>query len=196
MPTEIRSVADIKPGDLYEDSLRHPCLCVNKTGSEISGISLVDGSYPRSDDLSHTTLRRLSVEEVWHWRLNGPRDVQLSPQQRWWEEKPAYLVNPAHYLENLYFFSLYQVEWNEEALKRLGSPIRHEWHDIKSHIVDQGSAGTVKISFRICGSEREGRVHVEAHKTANDWLFDELSLEMPGEPKPLLIIQNGIDVSR
>lgn len=196
MPTEVINAADIKPGDLYEDSLRHPCLCVNKTGSEISGISLVDGSYPRSDDVSHTPLRRLSIEESWYWRLNGPRDTQLSQQQRWWEKKPSYMINPAHYLENLYFFSLYQVEWNEEALKRLGSPIKHEWHDIKSNIVDQGHAGTVKISFRICGAEREGQVHVEAHKTTNDWLFDELFLEVADEQKRLVIIQNGIDVTR
>ncbi len=195
MPVEVKSSKELKPGDLYEDSLKHPCLCVNRNGTEVSGISMVDGSYPRCDDLNHTTLRRLTVEEAWHWRIHGPRDRELSPHQQWWEKKPAYLVNPAHYLENLYFFALYQVEWNEEALQRLGSPIRHEWREIESFIEDKGSTGKAVISFRVFGSERSGRVKVEAHKTPKDWLFDDLTLEVDGEKEPLALIQNGMDVT-
>jgi hypothetical protein len=195
MPVEVKNPVDLKPGDLYEDSLRHPCLCVNKKGSEISGISLVDGSYPRTDDLEHSRLRKLSVDEAWHWRISGPRDVELSPQQRWWETKPAYLINPASYLENLYFFSLYQVEWNQRALERLGAPIRHEWHNISSSIDDQGSTGKAQISFKVYGQEKAGKVHVTAHKTVKDWLFDDLSLDIEGDSTPLHLIQNGIDVS-
>ena len=194
MPVEVKNSKDLKPGDLYEDSLKHPCLCVNRTGTEVSGISLIDGSYPRSDDMNHTTLRRLTVEEAWHWRRQGPRDRELSPQQQWWEKKPGYLINPANYLENLYFFALYQVEWNAEVLSRLGSPIRHEWHEIESLIEDKGSVGKATVSFRVFGSERAGRVKVEAHKTPKDWLFDDLTIDIDGENQTLLLIQNGVDV--
>lgn len=55
------------PGDLYEDVFYHPCLCVVacEADDEIWGISLIDGSYPRSTSLGFSAPRKLSVEEAW-----------------------------------------------------------------------------------------------------------------------------------
>jgi hypothetical protein len=55
------------PGDLYEDAFYHPCLCVaaNEADDEIWGISLIDGSYPRSTSLGFSAPRKLSVQEAW-----------------------------------------------------------------------------------------------------------------------------------
>ena len=38
------------PGDIYEDVIYHPCLCVGVSveEDELWGISLIDGSYPRN----------------------------------------------------------------------------------------------------------------------------------------------------
>ena len=57
-------------GDIYEDSAHHPCLCVeiNVPNDEIWGISLVDGSYPRSCSLEHSGVRELTIEEAWRIR--------------------------------------------------------------------------------------------------------------------------------
>lgn len=52
MPKEITNNIEISPGDIYEDSAYHSCLCLEVNGYEVWGISLVDGSYPRSDDIA------------------------------------------------------------------------------------------------------------------------------------------------
>ena len=46
----MRSNQIICPGDIYEDSAFHPCLCIEANKDDIWGISLIDGSYPRSED--------------------------------------------------------------------------------------------------------------------------------------------------
>lgn len=57
----------IKVGDLYEDSAFHPCLAVGVDYDEddIWGISLIDGSYPRSCSFLYSGVRKLTVEEAW-----------------------------------------------------------------------------------------------------------------------------------
>jgi hypothetical protein len=59
--------AQFVPGDLYEDCAQHPCLCVgvNVANDEIWGISLIDGSCPRSCSLAHCGVRKLGVGEAW-----------------------------------------------------------------------------------------------------------------------------------
>jgi hypothetical protein len=89
MATDISEPSEIRPGDIYEDSAYHPCLCIKVDGYSVSGISLVDGSYPRSEDLGPSGVRKLTVEEAWHWRRFGPTDpdVEISPKNCWWKRK-------------------------------------------------------------------------------------------------------------
>jgi len=84
MPSAIRSESDLKPGDIYEDVFFHPCLCLGVTDGQAWGISLVDGSYPRSTDLRVSGIAKLTPEEAWEWRTRGPRDTTLEPKHRWW----------------------------------------------------------------------------------------------------------------
>lgn len=53
-------------GDIYEDCNYHPVLCTSVDYDEDTpeGISLIDGSQPRSCSLVHCGIRRLSVAEV------------------------------------------------------------------------------------------------------------------------------------
>jgi hypothetical protein len=57
---------NIQPGDLYEDCSYHPVVCVDITAKDdaISGMSLIDGSYPRNCGLIHCGVRKLSVAEA------------------------------------------------------------------------------------------------------------------------------------
>ena len=66
-PLTPASAERFAPGDLYEDVFYHPCLCVvvNEADDEIWGISLIDGSYPRSTSLSLSAPRKMSVDEAW-----------------------------------------------------------------------------------------------------------------------------------
>ncbi len=85
MPTEVRTEADLEPGDFYEDCACHPCLCVRVADDEVSGISLVDGSGPRSCSVRHCGVRRLTAGEAILWRLYGPPGVDGPEGHRWWD---------------------------------------------------------------------------------------------------------------
>ena len=56
----------IKPGDFYEDCAYHPVLCteINEDEDRISGVSLIDGSYPRDCSLVHCRIKKLTFEEA------------------------------------------------------------------------------------------------------------------------------------
>jgi hypothetical protein len=78
----------ILPGDVYEDCAFHPVLCIGADGDEFWGISLVDGSYPRSCSVANCGVRKLTVQQAWEWRVNGPADlpvdVEMKPTEKWW----------------------------------------------------------------------------------------------------------------
>ncbi|MGW5780883.1 hypothetical protein [Streptomyces sp. NPDC003863] len=57
----------IQVGDIYEDCSFHPVLCTavdDVAGVALSGISLIDGSFPRSCDALHCGPIRIRVEDV------------------------------------------------------------------------------------------------------------------------------------
>lgn len=58
------TLASIMPGDFYEDCDYHPVLCTEADGDDIAGISLIDGSAPRSCSIEHCGVKRLSREEA------------------------------------------------------------------------------------------------------------------------------------
>lgn len=88
MPKPVKSIADIKVGDIFEDCSFHPCLCIvagtNDSPAAVEGISLVDGSGPRCCSAIHCGLRILTIEEAIHWKFFGPRDQVLEATQCWW----------------------------------------------------------------------------------------------------------------
>jgi hypothetical protein len=77
----------IQPGDIYEDCAYHPCLCYESTPVrnaqvkwwrrwlgiaddwDVCGVSLLDGSRPRSGSLRHCALRRISPAEAIAMRI-------------------------------------------------------------------------------------------------------------------------------
>jgi hypothetical protein len=87
MPTTVTNVSEIRPGEIYEDTAYHPCLCIAVQNGEVTGISLVDGSYPRTADIGVSNVRKLTLEEAWRWRKFGPNDVVVPADHRWWPKK-------------------------------------------------------------------------------------------------------------
>ena len=89
MPTDVRTPGDLRPGDIYEDCAYHPCVCVAVGVADepdvVIGISLVDGTYPRTCSIDHCGVRLLTPSEAWHWRRYGPADVVLASKHRWWD---------------------------------------------------------------------------------------------------------------
>lgn len=86
----VREQLGIEVGDIYEDCAWHPVLCVaiDYDKDDIKGISLIDGTYPRSCSLRHCGVRKLAVEEAWDIRLHGPSDPEaranFGQDSRWW----------------------------------------------------------------------------------------------------------------
>ena len=85
MPQNVHRASDLEPGQIYEDCAYHPCLCLGVEDDDVWGISLVDGSYPRSCSIQNCGVRRLTLAEAWQWRRSGPPDVELSGKHRWWD---------------------------------------------------------------------------------------------------------------
>ena len=86
----VKSELGLSPGDIYEDCAFHPVVCVevNYETDDIWGVSLIDGSYPRSCSLRHCGIRKLTIEEAWKIKTSGPitqedRD-RVAIDKRWW----------------------------------------------------------------------------------------------------------------
>jgi hypothetical protein len=77
MPEFISDPDSIKPGDVYEDSAFHPCLCmgVDIDDGFIWGVSLIDGSHPRDADIYMGGIRKLTIQEAWRWKNLGPAAI-------------------------------------------------------------------------------------------------------------------------
>ncbi len=92
----------VKPGQYYEDCSLHPCLCVRVDGDEVSGISLIDGSYPRSCSLNHCGVIGLTFEQAMDRKFYGPPhpdDASCIPKEhRWWVMWKGDRNHPRYYL--------------------------------------------------------------------------------------------------
>lgn len=87
MAKRITKATDLKPGDYYEDCSYHPCICMSVNPGErevtIFGISLVDGSTPRSCSLPGCAVRKLTLDEAMVWKFFGPADYELPDSKKW-----------------------------------------------------------------------------------------------------------------
>ncbi len=63
---------DINPGDIYEDCSFHPVLCTHNDGEVLMGISLIDATAPRTCDLKHCGVIKLSIDDVNAARADWP----------------------------------------------------------------------------------------------------------------------------
>jgi hypothetical protein len=84
----------IRVGDIFEDCAFHPVLCLGADyqGDTLWGISLIDGTYPRSCSFIHCGVCKLSLEEAWNIKKSGPSDEAaaslIDPDRRWWFNCP------------------------------------------------------------------------------------------------------------
>lgn len=91
MPLRVNGPSEVVPGDIYEDGFFHPCVCIGIDDSGcVWGISLIDGSYPRSADAYLGGVRRLSPQEAWEWKMKGPEAIQAE----WYAEHPDMVRDP------------------------------------------------------------------------------------------------------
>lgn len=86
---QAKAELDLEPGDIYEDCAYHPVLCIDVDYAEgdIWGISLIDGSQPRSCGILHCGVRKLTPAQAWNIKLNGPEDTEARDtiKNKWWK---------------------------------------------------------------------------------------------------------------
>lgn len=69
MTATVQNPEGISVGDLYEDASFHPCLCMGIDDGFVWGVSLIDGSHPRSCDLMMSGIRKLTPAEAWSIKM-------------------------------------------------------------------------------------------------------------------------------
>jgi len=86
---QAKTELNLKPGDIYEDCMYHPVLCigVDVANDDIWGISLVDGSQPRNCSLLHCGVRKIDLKEAWSIKTNGPENQEARERikDKWWK---------------------------------------------------------------------------------------------------------------
>jgi hypothetical protein len=177
-----------KPGDYYEDCSLHPCLCteVDEHGG-ISGISLIDGSSPRSCDIVRCGVRKLTLDEVMLWKRKGPQDLDQPwaplPGKQWWWPRPVEGLNPAGALEFLFESSLLYLR--NFARSELGEEIVG-WYAAAGNFTDAGPGSPARASYQVRGSAACGTVHVEAVKEGRLWPIQRIILSLEGQANPIV----------
>lgn len=86
MPIDILLATDLAIGEYYENCAYHPCVCIHVEEGAISGISLVDGTYPKCCGVPGCGVRKLTLHEALHWKFYGPIDVDIEDEYRWWQD--------------------------------------------------------------------------------------------------------------
>lgn len=54
----------IKVGDIFLDCDNHPVFCTEVDGDDVAGISLIDGSHPRSCSITHCAVTKLKLKKA------------------------------------------------------------------------------------------------------------------------------------
>lgn len=182
-------MTSISPGDYYEDCSYHPCLCisVDEDGDGISGISLVDGSYPRSCSIEHCGIRKLSLEEVILWKQKGPQRLSESwtplPDKQWWWPRPLEGINPGENPSHLFESSLMFLRNNAKHL--LGNPIVG-WFAASGNFGEITGQPSAQAQYEVRGSLRCAKVHVEAVKEGRLWPIQRISLFLEADETPIV----------
>lgn len=179
----------IAPGDYYEDCSYHPCLCVSvdDDGDGISGISLVDGSYPRNCSVVHCGVRNLTLEEVVLWKHKGPHRLSEPwtplPDRQWWWPRPLEGLNPGETLAHLFESSLLFLR--NHARHLLGDPIVG-WYATSGSFSEVMAVPSAQIHFEVKGSLCRAGVSVEAIKEGRLWPTIKISLLLVGTEIPIV----------
>lgn len=98
MPIPVRDSGDLRPGDYYEDCAYHPCVCIATSRVDgdftVTGVSLVDGSHPRSCGVPGCGVRRLTFDEAVRWKFYGPSGEAVGRvRNQWWPHVSEAILN-------------------------------------------------------------------------------------------------------
>lgn len=171
---------EYKVGDIYEDCCFHPCLCTEVDEEGISGISLIDGTSPRSCSLVHCGIRKLSIEEATEIKENGPKDdffrSNVLPDKQWWWPKPRTATNPGNNAKSFFESSLRFLRNDKLVTNLLGKPIIG-WFEPEYTFLDIQNDKYARASFVVRGKIMSAKVHIRASKEGRLWPIQSIRVE-------------------
>ena len=96
---------------------------------------------------------------------------------------------------DFYPVALARARANPEVLEKLGQPLQAGWLASGSINVSStsssGSSGNAKVSIPIHGPKGKGTLYVVAQKTAGEWTFETLQVEIEGASQRIDLLQTS-----
>jgi hypothetical protein len=81
-----------------------------------------------------------------------------------------------------------QAERNPEVQRTLGTPLKVGWF-ISGDFHTTGSTGTANASIPVHGPRGSGTIYLVARKSAGQWTFERLEIELPGHSERVNLMQ-------
>jgi|SRR5579864_6749758 hypothetical protein len=91
---------------------------------------------------------------------------------------------------DFYPVALARARATPEALEKLGQPIQTGWLASGS-INISGSSGNADVSIPLRGPRGKGTLYVVAKKSAGEWKFETLQVEIAGETRRIDLLQTS-----
>jgi hypothetical protein len=81
-----------------------------------------------------------------------------------------------------------RVQADPQVADKLGRPVNSGWF-ISGSVNVNGDSGDANLAIPISGPKGKGKVYVEAKKSAGQWHFDTLQVEVEGQPGRIDLLQ-------
>jgi len=76
---------------------------------------------------------------------------------------------------------------NPQVRAELGEPVKEGWW-VNGHMRISGSAGNAALSIPLKGSSKGGTLYAVAHKSAGEWRYDRLEVEVDGRAERIKLL--------
>jgi hypothetical protein len=83
---------------------------------------------------------------------------------------------------DVYKQAMLRATTNPTVISELGQPIESGWM-VSGSISVSGSSGEADISIPISGPKKSGTIFAVSRKSAGEWKFSRLEVEVPGRPR-------------
>lgn len=76
---------------------------------------------------------------------------------------------------------------NPQVRAELGEPIKEGWW-VNGHVRTSGPTGNAAIAIPLKGSRKDGTIYAVAHKSAGQWTYDRLEVEVEGRAERINLL--------
>jgi hypothetical protein len=88
---------------------------------------------------------------------------------------------------DVYIYAVSQAKTNPFVVGKIGQPLKIGWLTTGS-INNSGPSGRADIAIPISGPQGKGTIYVVAKKSAGEWKFDTLQVEIVGESQRIELL--------